>query len=155
MKCSGVSGSVIVASVSHAPSFVRWYLLRLFGWTRGCGCSLSRTGVSSGVSASIELNWHYYVARVFMCGRLSHRAFGYDIFVPVKQAKLYSWDAATLKCVPQLQLPKLPLQQGQQRMQGSISWFISMCERNIKWKLCWQWVNILGIELKVEVYRIT
>lgn len=63
------------------------------------------------MSASMESNWHYYVARVFMCGRMSHRAFGYDTFVPVKQAKLYSWDAAAaLKCVPQLQLPKLPLQ---------------------------------------------
>lgn len=75
------------------------------------------------MSAPMESNWHYYVARVFMCGRMSHRAFGYDTFVPVKQAKLYSWDAAAaLKCVPQLQLPKLPLQQqGQQRGQGRIS----------------------------------
>lgn len=37
IKCSGVRGSVIVASVSHAPSIVHWYLLRLFGWTKGCG----------------------------------------------------------------------------------------------------------------------
>lgn len=56
----------------------------------------------------IESNWHYYVARVFMCGRLSHTAFGYDIFVPVKQAKLYSSRNVALQCVAQMQLPQLP-----------------------------------------------
>lgn len=34
--------------------------------------------------------------------RLGHRAFGYDIFVLVKQAKLYSSRNAALKCVAQV-----------------------------------------------------
>lgn len=106
IKCSGVSGSVIVASVSHAPSIVHWYLLRLFGWTKGCG---GVVGVGCVCFNGIEL--------ALLCSPCLYvwqdepQSFGYDTFVPVKQAKLYSWDAAAaLKCVPQLQLPKLSLQ---------------------------------------------